>query len=184
MYRQGGGSGSDGRGSGGRLAGSLRGMGLADLLQDSRSDLAAAAAAAAAAAVAAVGPVVPHAGVTAGRGPVVAAAAAVMHPLQQTGQQQHASSASAPVAAPQRQGVRKSTRPPPKQQSARRLVAAAQQQQRAARLARYQEAFRAWSLQDMLQEVSEVTLAGWMLFVWCGSSRMCESISPGELARA
>lgn len=170
-HRQGGGSGSGGRGGSGRLAGSLRGMGLADLLQDSCSDLAAAAAATAAAAVAAVLPVVPHAGVMAGRRqPVLAAATAVMHPPQQTGLQQHASSVLAPVAATQRQGVKKSTRPPPKQQSARRLVAAAQQQQRAARLARYQEAFRAWSLEDMLQEVRSRWQDGCCL---CGAVAEC-----------
>jgi hypothetical protein len=42
-----------------------------------------------------------------------------------------------------------------KQQRAQRLVAAAQEQQRAARLARYTAEFRAWTLANMMAEVSK-----------------------------
>jgi hypothetical protein len=88
--------------------------------------------------------------------------------LQQPQQPPHGSAsnvpavpAAAPAAAPMRtRQVARMQRSsvPRRQQQARRLVSAAQQQQRAARLARYQEAVKTWSLADMMDEVSTMLL--------------------------
>jgi len=146
-----------------RLVNNLRGLQLADLLPGPTGQPAVLGGACAAAADA-----VGASAVLTHRSPaVVAAAAAVVTlpgspPPQRQGldsdtptHHQDATQPQSQQAVVQPPSRRRHSSRAVRQQRAQRLVSAAQQQQRAARLARYQAAFRAWPLAEMLEQVRE-----------------------------